>query len=121
MTPTLVSWTPSATRKIALVATGYNGGGQAPAVLPLRWPPNPAGAVLDYAIDAGVMLSGPTDTLTVAVGDAAGVVVASTIVLGGIVTVWLSGGAPGTDATVPLVLTSGSGRVSNRTVRIGIV
>jgi hypothetical protein len=90
------------------------------AVLPMRWPDKPAAAARDYSIDATALLAGGDSGLTIVVNDAGGLLLATCVVFGGIASLWLAGGQPGTDAIVDLTLGTALMRRVRRFVRIAV-
>lgn len=73
-------------------------------------------AMLDYAVEWGAWLAGDTISASswdVETGD---VVIASDTIIADKAVVWLSGGTPGTTATVRNRITSLAGRVDDRTL-----
>lgn len=112
------TWSPSAARTIPLwdYPAGAPVGKIAPS-MPLRWPDKLAGETLDFTLDASSLLAFCDDPLTALVGSGSLSLVAQ-LVRGGLVTLWLSGGAAGTDNAIDLQLATGYGRAVHRVVRL---
>ena len=87
----------------------------------LRWPDKDPADVLDYALDWSdqLALTGPADaissaTWTVPAGLTAGV----ESVLGGVATIWLSGGVAVTDYTITCRIVTAGARTLERSVML---
>jgi CubicO group peptidase (beta-lactamase class C family) len=95
--------------------------GAVSAILPLRWPAKAAGAMVDVTLDAAAVLASAADTLSAALNLTSNVqTVAPAIVIGGQVVLWLAGGVAGADGLVDLTLSTASGRVVRRIIRVCI-
>jgi len=94
--------------------------GEPPAWLPLRWPDMPAGATLDYTLDATALLANIADTLSATVNNVTNVVLQSQLVTAGLVTFWLISSTPDCDALVDVTLTTVSTRRVHRIVRLRV-
>ena len=115
-------WTPGAARTIALFDyAGIAPGTRLPTVLPLRWPDKPAGAVLDYTLDASMLLDPAGDALAAFTAVPSGPSLVAAVVVGGRLILWLGGGVSGTDATIDITLTTASTRFVHRIVRLAVV
>lgn len=97
------------------------GGGLLPAELPPRWPDKPAGAMLDYSFDVSPLLASPMDRIVTADVVALVCVVRGVTAQGGLVTVWLAGGAPGQSDKVSITVTTACGRTVRRVVVLPII
>jgi hypothetical protein len=87
----------------------------------LRWPDKDPADVLDYALNWSdqLALTSPADTIssatwTVPSGLTAGV----QSVLGGVATIWLSGGVAGTDYTITCRIVTAGARTLERSVTL---
>ncbi|WP_428485932.1 hypothetical protein [Rhodopila sp.] len=91
-------------------------------ILPLRWPAKLAAATLDFALDASALQATPTDILAATLNASTNVqAVMPPVVIGGLVTLFLSGGIAGADGLLDLTLTTAAGRQVRRIVRLGIL
>jgi hypothetical protein len=84
-------------------------------------------ALLDYSFDwtAWLAVSDPADTITthaasIVTGTSLTATIENSAEAGGIVTVWVSGGAAGEKVGVRCRITSASGRIDDRTVYLKI-
>jgi hypothetical protein len=91
-----------------------------PSALPLRFPDTPSGMTRDFTLDATALQTIGTDTLTLTINAiGGGLVLVASVVRGGLVTLWLTTGAPG-DGTIDLVLTTQSTRRVHRIIRLRV-
>ena len=74
-------------------------------------------AILDYTIDFTEWLAGIADTIAGHAINVVGVVLESSVVDGGKVVMWISGGSPADEVSSATVrITTAAGRVDDRTV-----
>lgn len=115
-------WASTPARTIPLFdVAGRAPAGRIPAVLPLRWPDKPAGALLDYTIDATALTAGTSDVISLSINDVGPLGLVAETAIEGLVTLWLSGGTAGQDVPIDLTLSTTSGRRVNRIVRLAII
>ena len=114
-----IAWSPSSARTILLADQAMPApNGRIAAILPLRWPPKGAAETLDYGLDATSLMASATDTLTATLNATTNLsAVASPIVIGGLVVLWLTGGTSGSDGLVDVTLTTQAGAVARRIIR----
>ena len=114
------AWSPSGDRTILLSDQAMAAPtGRLAAVLPLRWPDTPAGAQLDVSLDASALQASAADALTVVLNATTNVTaIAAPVIIGGLVVLWIASGGAGTDGLVDLTLTTVSGTVARRIVRL---
>ena len=117
------AWSPSAARTVVLADQALPAPpGRVATVLPLRWPEKPAGARLDYVLDASGLLSGSGDVLSATVNATTNVqAVAAPVIIAGLIIVWLAGGAAGGDGLVDMSIVAASGASVRRILRVAIV
>ena len=118
---TFAPWAWSPTRQRTIRLWGYAGTaprGRIPTPLPLRWPDKSVWAVLDFTLDAGELLAGGGDTMSLTVNGVGGLSLLATFVQGGCATLWLAGGMADVDNRVDLTLATLSSRRVHRIVRL---
>jgi hypothetical protein len=114
-----VAWTPSSARTIALAEfAGSPRPGRETHPPQLRWPAKQPGDVLDYSLDISAWLADATDapvrvTATPIAVTLADVAISQVVITGGLVTTWLTGGAPGTDYAINVTIETLAGRKVN--------
>jgi hypothetical protein len=85
----------------------------------LRWPDKDPADVLDYALDWSdqLALTSPSDTISSATWTVpAGLTAGAQFVVGGLATIWLSGGVAGTDYTITCRIVTAGARTLERSV-----
>lgn len=120
--PVPFAWAPSPARRIPLFdVASLPPAARAPSALPMRWPDKPAGALLDFSIDATALQMSTADALSMTVNAAGGCALAAAAIGGGIASLWLSGGLAGSDAVIDVSLSTVSGRAARRFIRMKVV
>lgn len=87
----------------------------------LRWPDKDPAEVLDYGLDWSdqLALPNPDDTISSATWTVpAGLTAGAQSVVGGVATIWLSGGTAGADYTLTCRIVTSGGRTLERSVKL---
>ena len=122
-----VVWVPSPARTLVLFASaGSTPKGRQITPVPLRWPAKQPGDVLDYSLDISGFLADVEDQpvtvtatpVSLQLGD---ISINSITIAGGLITLWLSGGLPGTDYVFEITAQTLAGRTVNAACLISAI